>query len=53
MTWDLPKDRTLSYDTEMTLTKKDKDWQVRLRNLCHVDGGLDAAVDALLLEEVL
>ena len=29
VTWDLPKDRTLSYDTEMTLTKKDKDWQVR------------------------
>ncbi|OFM03064.1 cell division protein FtsI [Corynebacterium sp. HMSC071F07] len=29
VTWDLPKDRTLSYDTEMTLTKKDKDWQGR------------------------
>ncbi|WP_293768343.1 penicillin-binding transpeptidase domain-containing protein [uncultured Corynebacterium sp.] len=29
VTWDLPRDRTLSYDTSVTLTKSENEWTVR------------------------
>ena len=43
--WDLPKDRTLSYDTEMTLSKQGKQWQVRWQpSLIHPSLGAHQAL---------
>lgn len=40
VTWDLPRERTLSYDTSMALTRKDKDWTVRWQpSIVHPDLG--------------
>ncbi|MGO3087129.1 MAG: penicillin-binding transpeptidase domain-containing protein [Corynebacterium flavescens] len=45
MNWELPRDRTLSYDTEMTLTKKGSQWQVRwLPSLIHPSLGAHQAL---------
>ncbi|MDO5032486.1 penicillin-binding transpeptidase domain-containing protein [Corynebacterium sp.] len=51
VTWDLPKERTLEYDTAMTLTKQDKDWTVRWQpSIIHPDLGAHQHLELRAIE---
>ena len=51
VTWDLPKERTLSYDTQMTLTKTEDEWTVRWKpSLIHPDLGANQHLELRALE---
>jgi probable penicillin-binding protein len=51
VTWDLPKDRSLSYTTQMTLTKAEDEWTVRWKpSIIHPDLGAHQHLELRALE---